>query len=252
MTWSGASRVSARSGLVTLCVALAVAMQRAAFAQSPPNAPTNLQIVEGSPATTFHVSPAGSDTKPGTSALPFRTIERARDAVRAINGSMTSDILVYVHDGVYELPTTLVFDQTDSGTNGFRVVYVAAPGERPVLSGGQGITGRLPVENGIYKASVGTLRFRQLYVNGVRGVRARAPNVGDYYQLRSWDTANRRVEIASNEIANWQRLNQVEMVIQKHWYQNNLRVASFSVSRSSAFVVPAEPERTRSFTQTFP
>jgi hypothetical protein len=42
------------------------------------------------------------------------------------------------------------------------------------------------------------------------------------------------------------------MVVLKHWYQNNLRVASFSVSGSSAFVVPAEPERTRSFTQTHP
>ncbi|MDH7504119.1 MAG: hypothetical protein QHJ82_15585, partial [Verrucomicrobiota bacterium] len=32
----------------------------------------------------FHVSPAGSDSNPGTASSPFATLERARDAVREL------------------------------------------------------------------------------------------------------------------------------------------------------------------------
>ena len=42
--------------------------------------------------TSYFVSPSGNDSHAGTLAAPFRTIARARDAVRRINGHMTGDI----------------------------------------------------------------------------------------------------------------------------------------------------------------
>ena len=42
----------------------------------------------------LHVSPNGDDRNPGTAAAPFRTVGRAREAVRGINGRMTGDIVV--------------------------------------------------------------------------------------------------------------------------------------------------------------
>ncbi len=202
---------------------------------------------------TFYVAPAGNDASPGTLAQPFRTIDRARQAVRGINGSMSTDIQVVLRGGEYSLPSTLVFNQPDSGTNGHDVIYIAYPGERPVLHGGQRVTGWAAVGGGVYKANVGALRFRQLYVNGQRAVRARTPNAGSYYQVRSWDTSGRRVEIASNEIGTWQRLNQVEMVILgKGVNQAQFRLGSVSTAGSSKWVTPAEPERTRLFQQVYP
>ena len=201
----------------------------------------------------YYVSPGGSDTNPGTEIQPFATLARARDAVRTVNGAMASDITVYLRGGTYQLPDTLVLDQTDSGTNGHYVVYKAYSGERPSISGGQKITGWVAVGNGTYKAAVGELRFRQLYVNGVRAIRARTPDAGNYHQLVSWDKGGRRLEIAASEIANWGRLNEVEMVILgKGVNQANLRISSFSVAGANAFVVPREPERTRMFQQVYP
>lgn len=45
---------------------------------------------------TYYVSPTGNDNNNGTSPqTPFRTIGKAQSAVRAINGSMSGDIVVY-------------------------------------------------------------------------------------------------------------------------------------------------------------
>ena len=204
-------------------------------------------------AAVYYVAPDGNDGNPGTAAQPFKTLEKARNSVRTAKGNMTEDVIVYLRGGTYRLSSTLILDQNDSGTNGFKVLYKAYPGEHPIISGGQTITGWTAVGNGMYRASVGTWRFRQLYVNGSRAIRARIPDAGAYNQIRSWDAGGRRIEIASNEIVNWQHLNDVEIVIPgKGVNQANLRLASFAVAGASAFVTPREPERTRIFQQGYP
>ena len=217
----------------------------------PTNSPAVLSAQ--SAFATFYVSPSGNDANPGTQAAPFRTLERARTAVRSVNVGMSGPVLVYLRDGVHTLTSTLTFGAQDSGMNGFQVVYAAYPGEKPVISGGQAITGWTADGSGRYRASVGTLRFRQLYVNGKRAVRARTPDAGSYYQLRSFDEGGRRLEVAANEVGNWQRLNQVEMItLGKGVNQSNLRIASITTSGSSAFVTGSDPERSRLFQQGYP
>lgn len=124
----------------------------------------------------YYVDPdLGSDTNSGSLASPFRTIEQARDAVRAINSSMTGDIVVYLRGGVYALSETFTLDAQDSGTNGFRVIYRNYPNEEPILTGGKVITGWSDVGGGIYAASAGSMLFNQLSVNGQPAQRARHP-----------------------------------------------------------------------------
>src|SRR5262245_60045584 len=79
----------------------------------------------GDGATSFYVSPGpeGNDGNLGTEDAPFQTIGRARDAVRAIAGNMSNDVVVYLRGGIYPLSDTLHFDQGDSGQNGFNVIY---------------------------------------------------------------------------------------------------------------------------------
>ena len=127
-------------------------------------------------STTFWVSPDGKDDLPGTQLEPFRTLERARDAVRAVNAEQEQgeDIVVCLRGGTYPFEQTLVLDWRDSGRNGFDVVYRAAPGEHPVISGSIRVTDwslHDPV-SGIYRADVGHRGTRQLYVNGSRAIRA--------------------------------------------------------------------------------
>ena len=146
----------------------------------------------------FYVCPDGRDGNAGTSLdVAFASIERARDVVREINSNMTGDIVVYLAGGTYVMDDTLGFDQRDSGTNGYCVVYRAAPRPpsrqvgtldgleqpgMPVLSGAQRVGGWKKVEGSdianLWSADVPEIEnTRQLYVNGRRADMARGPEM---------------------------------------------------------------------------
>jgi hypothetical protein len=76
-----------------------------------------IQISAG--AATFHVSPAGDDVNSGSIDKPFKTLARARDAVRQYKQNADAKpgpIEVLLHAGTYYLPQTLIFTAEDSGT----------------------------------------------------------------------------------------------------------------------------------------
>ncbi len=134
------------------------------------------------PKRQLHVAPWGDDSAPGTAGLPFATVQRAQEAVRASTASMDKDIVVNLHAGTHVLAEPLVLSDAagDSGENGHRVIYQAygwGPLEQEpvVLSGGRSVTGwELDDEaRNIWRAEVGDLDTRQLYVDGKRATRAR-------------------------------------------------------------------------------
>jgi hypothetical protein len=124
---------------------------------------------------TFHVMPSGNDDNPGTEGQPFATIEKARQAVRAVNKEMVGDIVVVLHGGAYTIERTIRFDGADSGTGGHNVIYRAATNETPIISGGKPVIGWQPDEKGRWKAPAPVQNFRQLYIAGRRAVRACGP-----------------------------------------------------------------------------
>jgi hypothetical protein len=128
--------------------------------------------------TVIYVSESGSDTGTGTEARPFRTLERARAAVRERNVGMTSDIHVKLSPGTYEVSTTFELGDADSGFNGFRVIYEAANGPETVrILGGRRITNWQALEGEILTAPIpDDWIFHTLYENGLRADQARFPN----------------------------------------------------------------------------
>lgn len=196
---------------------------------------------------TFFISPTGHDDNSGAEAAPFRTLERARDAVRDVNRSMQDDVVVYLRGGRYELAETLVFDERDGGANGHHVIYQAYSSETPILSGGSVLTGWAPADDGLFQTNVGPLRFRQLYVNGRRAVRARQPNALQFNRLLWWDESDRALVVKSEDVGIWHGLSHVEMIILKEWTQNNLRIHSIAVSGREGQIVPLEPDRSKAF-----
>jgi hypothetical protein len=95
------------------------------------------------PAVLLHVSPDGDDANPGTMAKPFASLERARDAVRALKhqGSLSSGgVRIEVRGGEYEVRETFRLEPGDSGTSEAPIVYAAATGERPRFRGGVRLT----------------------------------------------------------------------------------------------------------------
>lgn len=136
---------------------------------------TLLFLVSGAFAQ-IYVTPSGDDRNGGSQGSPVRTIERARDLVRARNQSMTTDLTVHLQPGVYRLSRPLILDARDSGSGGHDIVY-RSNGGLAVISGGVRVTGWRCVDAArnlwSAQAPASLSDTRQLYIDGVRAQRAR-------------------------------------------------------------------------------
>ncbi len=94
-------------------------------------------------ALDFYVSLRGNDDSPGTIEKPFLTLERARDAVRALRraspGTEQQSFTIWLRGGTYELSRTFELTRVDGGHPGASVTYAAYGGEQVRISGGVSI-----------------------------------------------------------------------------------------------------------------
>ena len=139
----------------------------------------------------FYVSPDGDDAAAGTEQQPFATIARAQRAVRELKagGGLATPVTVNVLGGTYSLEDPLVFTPVDSGAAECPVTYRGS-GDRPaVISGGRRLKGFRQSGKlwtvALDDVKAGKWYFNQLYVNGHRRLRARTPNEGTYFRIRS-------------------------------------------------------------------
>lgn len=84
-------------------------------------------------AVVIAVSPKGNDAADGSVAHPFRTLQQAQAAVRKVNNA--HDVVVQVGDGVYRVEQPLLFRTQDGGQSEHKVVWQAAEGAHPIISG---------------------------------------------------------------------------------------------------------------------
>ncbi|HQE84510.1 MAG TPA: right-handed parallel beta-helix repeat-containing protein [Candidatus Hydrogenedentes bacterium] len=95
-------------------------------------------------AAEYHVAHDGNDGNPGTASAPFATLERARDAVRALkqgDGLPEGGVTVWIHGGIYSRLAPFCLGEQDSGTPGSRIAYRAVDGEDVHLIGGLEVAG---------------------------------------------------------------------------------------------------------------
>jgi len=215
---------------------------------------------------TFYVAPSGSDANPGTEAAPFKTITKAQKAVREINGTMTGDIVVYLREGTYQLNSTVNFDERDGGKDGHYVRYKAYKGEMPLITGGMPVTGWTIHDeaNNIWKAEGVEGRFRQLYVNGKKAVRACFPNAiasdekgagtfdHDFVRLSKVDSTGRAFDVSAEYIKNIKNIEDVEIHLMIAWAESILRLEKAEVNGGTAKLIPKDPERTKLFHRAYP
>ena len=148
-----------------------------------------LQVSAG--AFELHVAPGGNDAWSGKLAVPnaehtdgpLATLAGARDALRKakVAAPITEPVRIVVADGRFEVVAPVLLGLEDGGTEKAPVSYEAAPGARPVFSGGKRICDWKKGADDIWTARVpgvaeGKWRFEQLWVNGKRATRARTPN----------------------------------------------------------------------------
>ncbi|HZT30879.1 MAG TPA: right-handed parallel beta-helix repeat-containing protein [Bryobacteraceae bacterium] len=135
----------------------------------------------GAAGAEFYVAPNGSDSAPGTQSRPFATLERARDAIRAMKrqgGLPAGGVTVWLGAGRYQLSASFALSAEDSGTERARIVYRARPGEEVRLTGGRPVTGFQHVQDPAARE-----RIHPLYRNRVLAVDLRAQGITDFGRL---------------------------------------------------------------------
>ncbi|MFP4974138.1 Ig-like domain-containing protein [Paenibacillus sp. CN-4] len=186
----------------------------------------------------LYVSPKGKDTNKGTKSSPFQTIGRAQQEVRRLNADMEADIVVNLRKGTYTLTEPLKFGPEDSGTNGYFITYRSYPGEQAVISGGRTITGwkKYDKERGIYRANVGKLETRQLFVDGVRAVRARSEGgLTNAVKTAAGYTSD------DTQLAGWNNIEDMEMSFHDLWTHSRVKIESIAESGGKAQIKLKEP-----------
>jgi hypothetical protein len=118
----------------------------------------------------------GSDSNPGSSSAPLKTLAAAQLAVQNILATANTNIVVVLRGSFY-LPQPLQFEAADSGQGSFFVTYMSDPQNPATISGGKILTGGWTLVDStknMYSMNVGSLNFRNLFVNGQMAEKARS------------------------------------------------------------------------------
>jgi hypothetical protein len=180
-----------------------------------------------------HVQAGAVPGGEGSEGKPFATLAAARDFLRTVEKPDGAVFRVLIGDGIYFLDKPLEFDARDSGPVNGAILYMAAEGASPVLSGGSTVTGWKEGENGIWNAEVGKMRFRQIYVAGRSCTRARFPNADEFFRIEKPNIKERFVTIGTPFARNWEQFDKVEMHVTMLWAEAILRLKSFQADPKS-------------------
>ena len=216
-------------------------------------------------------------SKSGTDG-PFATIERSKIAVRNLKDEVYKlkkgaidkrfigtphkfgsgrDILVLIRDGVYLLESTLNFSSTDAGervetdlpTGAFEyhelkdyyVTYAAYPGESPVISGGERITGWKKKKDGKWMASMNKSEVNELFAKGKRLTLARNPNTG-YFLTDGQPTDSTCFKYREGDIKLWKGMETNLIHLTVRWGSINSSIARIDIQNRTVYLKNASPD----------
>ena len=134
-------------------------------------------------ANEIHLSPNGDDDASGSSRSPLKTLARAQLEVRKKTQAMEKGtIKVILHEGVYNIVEPLVFSDKDRVNEDVTVVWQAAKGENPIISGAQDFKVEGKKGELVKVSYANSDKLFDIYMNGKRAVRARTPN-SDFFRF---------------------------------------------------------------------
>jgi hypothetical protein len=153
------------------------------------------------------------------------SILNARSTVRQLTGQ--DNITVFLLDGRYELSETLVFNNLDSGSNGFVNIWRAYPGSQPILSGGIKLETWTPVPGKpwIYQADLPAgVNFRYLMVNGLPAKRTEliindGDSINDAFLEHDTESFGTLFEHFTNPLDFTTCINKQDIELHSAWYR---------------------------------
>ena len=199
----------------------------------------------------FYVSPTGKDNNPGTLTRPFRTLGRARDAVRKFrsqNPGYKDTVAVLLRGGRYFMQEPLMLATEDGGTSISPTLYAAFADEHPVISGGTEIKnwkkGSLEGKSVVLAPTPGIQNsvgvVLALWVNGNRRTPARFPNSG-YLRVESspeitekteWQDGQKSFAPHIGQLPPSIDLQNAEVVLMNRWVESHLPVERFDARKN--------------------
>jgi len=210
----------------------------------------------------FFVAPSGNDSAAGTLSAPFATVDRARQAVRNLKQNSpgrNTPVIVMLRGGTYYLAAPLMFNAADSGTSQVGIVYQAYPGETPVISGAQPVTGWQQTLIGTWTTSLPASfqNFEQLFVNGQRRYRPRTTKTGYLYNAgpvyvasasptcsllvagKGYECFDRFQFKPGDLAATYHNINDVEIDDFEKWTMSKMRLESVDTANNVAILTGA-------------
>jgi len=199
-------------------------------------------------AVEIHVTPGGVEASPGAVVKPVASLTQARDRARAlIAKGLKEDLHVVVHGGVYRLTEPLILGPQDGGTGEHAVIWTAADGETPVISGGRVITGWK--QDGRFwrttlpEVKAGKWIFNELFAAGERRPRARHPNDG-WARVEKVIDDRHAFTWKEGEVPALADPGEAQLLFLHDWSVTRVRIASMdAASRQLALAVPLPESR---------
>ncbi len=143
-------------------------------------------------AMDIYVATTGNDANPGTKSQPLATLKGARDVIRKLRskGTLNEGITVIIEQGIYIMNEPLVLTTEDAAPANSPVTFTAARNAQVKFIGGIQISNLVKVNDKLWKATIPEVarydwQFEQLYVNDQRAIRARTPNMGQFFPVKS-------------------------------------------------------------------
>jgi hypothetical protein len=211
-------------------------------------------VLHAAAPSVYYVSPDGSDTGDGSMIKPFASLPRARDAART---SKIPRPRIVLRGGDYFVRETISFDGRDSG-----LTIEAAPGEKPVLFGGEIHGGWESESDGIWSMKLpskksGLWDFRMLVVDGRICPASRLPREGSFEHLTEfpvrWLAASQggweqkptvaqltRLRYKAGDLGPWLDTASAEVTIYHLWDESRVGIAGHDTdSQTLTFTSPA-------------
>ena len=159
-------------------------------------------------AQKIYLSPTGNDNNPGTIEKPLATLMAVRNKAREFrkSNSFNQPIEIIALGGEYFMTEPLVLTSEDAGTFSSPLVFKAEEKTRPVFNGGVKLEGFEKVNDKLWRTFIPEVvrygwYFEQLYINGIRGIRAQTPNEGFYFIKNVTETVFEKENARVSELA---------------------------------------------------
>ncbi len=183
----------------------------------------------------------GDDSNDGTQNAPVKTVEAAKNLVQPYLSEMENHIFVYIKEGTYHLDASTYWNSKDSGQNGFYVVYTSQGDEQPVFDMATEYSDfRLyDADKNIYRTYVGTNNTaRQVFINGVRGTRAK----GDFVARtgsKEWSMIDYTYyECDDKSYLEISNPDDVELIFYENWTNPRLKIKNIEETENGVRFVP--------------